>query len=365
LTDDNRDKFSYVAGQYNQTVKFYNVEVLCKERLEEFKKYSPGSLKNRFTIGMWFRFLIPDVLPKDITKAIYLDADIVVTMDIAEYWKVELGDKSLAVCPEQVWNKVNLPNKKIIIDELVKFDRYFNSGSLLINLEKFRQALPTIQSAMKVLVKNPEYTYFGDQDLLNYCFSEEALQLPQKFNAIVAYNRRTKVTDTGGQILHYAMAGVLHMNCNDIWNKLFFKYFMKTPFHTEQTFGNIYSGVMRVFNDQKNLMLRVTNFLSNKRRFFCVTENKADKVKKLFAADSDAIITVKPGDSQSMFETFLTMKANQDSGVYIFVADKYADMKKYLTGRGLQEWKNFIDGAILFSEQNGGYLNTAFLVNDM
>ena len=32
LTQDNREKFIYLAGRYNQAVKFYNVEELCPTR---------------------------------------------------------------------------------------------------------------------------------------------------------------------------------------------------------------------------------------------------------------------------------------------------------------------------------------------
>ena len=35
LTPDNRGKLCYIAGQYNQLVKFYNVEKLFEDSLEE------------------------------------------------------------------------------------------------------------------------------------------------------------------------------------------------------------------------------------------------------------------------------------------------------------------------------------------
>ncbi|MBR1807640.1 MAG: hypothetical protein IJ774_14815, partial [Selenomonadaceae bacterium] len=34
LTDDNRDKFSWLAGRYNQHVKFYNVDELCPDEMK-------------------------------------------------------------------------------------------------------------------------------------------------------------------------------------------------------------------------------------------------------------------------------------------------------------------------------------------
>ena len=362
LTDDNRDKFNYIAGQYNQTVKFYNVEELCKDKVEELKKYAPNSLK-RFTIGAWYRFLISDVLATETKKAIYLDSDVVVTMDIAEYWNVDLEDRILGVIPEDSWNRGNLLKKRIVIDKLVKYEKYFNSGSLLINLEKFRQAFSTIKESMNVLGKNPQYTAFGDQDLLNYCFAEEALQLPFKFNAIVAHNRKTKVDSVQGQILHYAMSGQLQMDCNDIWNKLFFKYFMKTPFHTAQTFGNINTGIQKVYNDQKDIMLRMINAVSGKKRLFYVTKDLEQKTRDLFQVkDDETVIVVDWSNPAELFR--LTMSLGTDRGkiIHIFVAGGFvAKAKQHLLKQGFKEWQDFIDGGIAF----GGNVNTNFIVNGM
>ena len=37
LTQDNRDKFIYLAGRYNQHVKFYNAEELCADKINFIK----------------------------------------------------------------------------------------------------------------------------------------------------------------------------------------------------------------------------------------------------------------------------------------------------------------------------------------
>ena len=58
LTDDNRDKLTYIAGKYNQTVKFYNVEILCKNRIEEFKKLFAQGARSRWTLASDYPFLI-------------------------------------------------------------------------------------------------------------------------------------------------------------------------------------------------------------------------------------------------------------------------------------------------------------------
>ena len=62
LTQDNRDKFIYLAGQYNQFVEFYNVEELCADKIAEMIELIPSVKTSRFSIATFYRLLIPQVL---------------------------------------------------------------------------------------------------------------------------------------------------------------------------------------------------------------------------------------------------------------------------------------------------------------
>ncbi|MBR0290209.1 MAG: hypothetical protein IJQ82_14630, partial [Selenomonadaceae bacterium] len=81
LTDENRNKFSYIAGHYNQLVKFYNVEELFADKLAEIKNFFPNADKIRLNKAVFYKFLIPQTLPSDIEKTIYLESNVVVNMD--------------------------------------------------------------------------------------------------------------------------------------------------------------------------------------------------------------------------------------------------------------------------------------------
>ena len=87
LTIDNREKFLRLAARYGQAVNFYNVEVLCRNELEKFSRRIPFMRNARTTIGTFYKFLIMYVLPREIEKVIYLDADLLVNLDIAELWQ--------------------------------------------------------------------------------------------------------------------------------------------------------------------------------------------------------------------------------------------------------------------------------------
>ncbi|MBR1805528.1 MAG: hypothetical protein IJ774_03970, partial [Selenomonadaceae bacterium] len=83
MTQDNRDKFIYVAGRYGQVIKFYNVDKLCADKLDEMVQLVPYVKNSRVSVGAFFRLLIPQLMP-DVDKVIYLDSDLIVNMDIAE-----------------------------------------------------------------------------------------------------------------------------------------------------------------------------------------------------------------------------------------------------------------------------------------
>ena len=51
LSQDNRDKFIYLAGRYGQAVKFYNVEELCAEKLSEFVELMPRVKNVHVSVG--------------------------------------------------------------------------------------------------------------------------------------------------------------------------------------------------------------------------------------------------------------------------------------------------------------------------
>ena len=74
----NYEKFVYLAGKYGQQIKFYNVEKICADKMEEIKKLFPRVDIARFTVGAMYRLVIAKVLPANINKAIYLDSDMLV-----------------------------------------------------------------------------------------------------------------------------------------------------------------------------------------------------------------------------------------------------------------------------------------------
>ncbi|MBQ3451054.1 MAG: hypothetical protein IJG32_02175, partial [Selenomonadaceae bacterium] len=224
LTLDNREKFSYLAGQYGQAVKFYNVEALHADKINAFWQLIPAIKTSWSGIGTFFKLLIPKVIPADIEKVIYLDSDMLVNLDINELWKIELDDKPLAAVPESIADLISYETfssktKYLLTAGFVKYEDYFNFGMIVMNLKYLRDAEELIMSGVKWRGEHPQCNCF-DQDIWNYLFAKNYLKLPVKFDQMTSDERRSgRNSQIRRVIYHYAGMGY-GLDSSDPLNRL-------------------------------------------------------------------------------------------------------------------------------------------------
>lgn len=147
----------------------------------------------RFTRGALFRLMLPDIM-SNLDKVIYLDCDIVVTMDINDLWQKDLKGHAFAAVPlRNVTTEddaLPLPDDSIGRSEIkvnakgLSDERYVNSGVLLLNLEKMRAAL----SEGTMFVKAVHYivshgSALPDEEFLNVEYLGDILFLERRYNA--------------------------------------------------------------------------------------------------------------------------------------------------------------------------------------
>lgn len=137
------------------------------------------------SLATYFRILLPDLLPPEVDRVIYLDCDIVAVGDISGIGRIDLGGRYVAA--------VENPN----------FDRYaslgmqlewgyFNAGVLLVNLALWRRDSIT-RRALEFATKNRDRLLSWDQDALNACVAGRWLRLDPKWNVQTSflYSRST------------------------------------------------------------------------------------------------------------------------------------------------------------------------------
>ena len=342
LTNDNREKFCYLARQYNQLVRFYNVEELCADKIEDFKNFMPLVKTSHLSIGAMYRLLIPQILPSDIHKAVYLDSDIVVNLDITKLWQIELGDKILAAADELTLDSFAHPHNNATLNYLVTggfvdYNDYFNSGVLLMNLDYMRDEEETLMQGVKFVGEHPQLLYL-DQEVLNYLYSKIYLKLPAKFNFLVRESRR-RSEKINRKIYHFA--GVeLKSDLNDPFNRLWFKYFIKTPWFNENTIANLCNCFQNLHFGLKQSMINISAAMNGKSRAFILFEKNLNiLVEKFSVRNDEEILLVHPGFPVKKMVDI--MNASRNEKVFFIMLPDFPF--KWLTDRGFVKGKDFFD----------------------
>lgn len=361
LTQDNRDKFSAVAKQFNQRVKFYNVETLCADKLAEYVNLVPSVKSYYVSVATLYRLLSTQLLSPDIEKIIYLDSDIVVNLDLNELWQIDLGDKIFGVIPESLNRNDVHTAFALCRDGLVKDEDYFNAGVLFMNLTALRKEKNIIVDWAKLVEKNPAYGEFHDQDALNYSFSTRTVKLPLKFNRFVLCARREREFDLAKKIYHFAGAG-LGIDTVDPFNRLWLKYFVKTPWFDEEAIGRLCAGFQKIQDGLKISMIKLTALMSGKTRGFIVSKGDVDAIKKLFVVrnDEELIIVDRDTPRQIIFER---MNASRGKKIFfVFVPNfPFVNFEKL----GFVYGKDFLNGLELLADAQTSAVNSHLLLKAM
>ena len=130
---------------------------------------------NHVSAAALLKFNIADILSK-YDKALYIDTDVIIQQDLSELFATDLADKYAAVVKDIGCMLVGRHNDRL------ELENYFNSGMMLLNLEKMRkEATPTKLMEYK---KNDSSKYFMDQDAFNKVFADNVLFVSPEFNYI-------------------------------------------------------------------------------------------------------------------------------------------------------------------------------------
>ncbi len=340
LTADDREKFSYLAGRHKQRVKFYDVEKICADKVAESFKLIPELEKAG---GAFYSLFAAQVLPSTIEKIIFVTGDVIVNLDVNELWQIDLGEKILAAVTEAD-NGVDAKKFFLLCSEgRVKPEDYFNSGVLVMNLKLLRGEEEKISDGIKFRGKNPKQKFL-EQTVWNYCFSSQALKLPNKFNRFVRVERRgEKILER--KIYHYA-GGTSNqgLDMSDPFNALWMNYFLKTPWFDAEALGRLYASFQKICDEWKISAAALTNVMPGKMRAFFVEPAEVEAVKNFFdVKDYEKIIPAK--NEASVKNLIDSMQNLKGACVFFIMTENFLNKNfpfKQLTDAGFTEGKDFL-----------------------
>lgn len=146
-----------------------HIYIIDDKRISDLK----SGVWTRYT---WYRVLLPEVLPSDVSRVLYLDADTVVASALDELFDLDMEGKAVA----------GSPDPKAFSDEPYErcgYERekeYVCAGVLLFNLDYWRRN-NLMEKTIEVARRNRERFVFNDQDAINYICRDSKVVLPFRY----------------------------------------------------------------------------------------------------------------------------------------------------------------------------------------
>lgn len=247
----NRDKNSvYNIHVICNSVEEYNREKLLKLQASNFNidlvDVSETELHQKFvkenfpvSISATFKFFLPELFP-NLTKALYIDGDLIIQSNLLKLYFTDISGVYAGVVKDyhaltfkgDVWKRLG-----------VRFEAYFNSGVMLLNLEKMRND--------HITEKLVEYrlngiNYYMDQDALNVVFGNSVKYLNFNYNMTMTNWRNKTIEDLAeyyalpmvddkydylrnADIVHFASSDKPWVYYNTHYADVWFYYFLLSP----------------------------------------------------------------------------------------------------------------------------------------
>jgi lipopolysaccharide biosynthesis glycosyltransferase len=139
-----------------------------------------------------FPLLLPELLPPDLERVLFLDADLLVMSDLANLWETPMGECVLAAAPDGAvpvcsaargvkgWQTRGIPSDA----------PYFNGGVLLIHLERWRERQVN-QRARQYFETTREPIDFLHQEALNAVLWNDWKPLDSRWNLLASLAGRS------------------------------------------------------------------------------------------------------------------------------------------------------------------------------
>lgn len=204
-----------------------------------------------FPLNIYIRLFIPYFIPANLKKVIYLDVDMIVCTDISELWQTKLEDKVLggvvdrsdSVSTEWLGIK-NYKDLGIPADT-----KYFNSGMLLINPEKWRD-LNITERVISCIQDNIKFADFPDQYGLNVVFANQWIELDKRWNSQAMLATETPY------IIHFTGRKPIYSSYdyNPDYREEFFKYIRQTQWSNFKPISEFRRIMKKIYNkfEKKN-----------------------------------------------------------------------------------------------------------------
>lgn len=171
VTEENKkDLLEIVSIFKGKTVVFYNIDNKITDSFPLIKGI-------HLTRAAYYRLFLSEILPTTIEKVLYIDGDCIVRHSLQGLWHVDITDYAIGATFDAFEGCSELYERL----GYSSYQRYFNSGVLLINLYYWRNH-GIINDCIQYIHKNPDKIIWADQDVMNAVLQKKRLSIPIKYN---------------------------------------------------------------------------------------------------------------------------------------------------------------------------------------
>ena len=197
FSPEDKKQVATLAASYGQSIEYVDIP----ERI--FRKLPTSHV---YSVEVYFRLMMPELLPESLDRVLYLDVDILVLKPLEELYNEDIEGFFFGACVDINMGDLNEHRQQ----QYGRYDdlRYFNSGVMLWNLALIRESYD-----FDIYLKAAEDLNYDlpcvDQDILNYLYYDKVKYLdPYKNNYLpiihLCKEKKNEWGDLGEtRILHF------------------------------------------------------------------------------------------------------------------------------------------------------------------
>ncbi len=184
-------------------------------------------LINDWTPAVYYRLFFPFLIPENVDRILYLDADTIVCNDLSELYSIDIGSYPLAAVYDNYVKTQPLLN-------ITLEGEYFNSGVMLLDVKIWREQKVS-ERAIDYVLKYPDRILFVDQCALNAVLHKNWKKINSKYNLLYSYIPmsigKTELNEflKDKVIVHFTLQRPWNMLCKNRLRFLYHYYLAQSP----------------------------------------------------------------------------------------------------------------------------------------
>jgi lipopolysaccharide biosynthesis glycosyltransferase len=204
-----------------------------------------------YPVTIYLRLFIQYIVPDYVTKALFMDVDMIVLDEISHLYDQDLGDKVIAAVQDprlltfdNAWG--GIMNYKEL--GFAPDTKYFNTGLLLINTQKWAQQRLD-EKVIDCINHNIKYANYPDQYGFNVVLANQWLELDTRYNYFASGDLEHPY------VVHFISRKPFYLTYeyNLKYQDLFYQYLKLTEWRNAKPIGE----VDRYFKKLRNIWIKI------------------------------------------------------------------------------------------------------------